>query len=102
MCCNDWGPGGGGGQTEVGEYINHNIFYAYRKNKKRAQITHHLLNGRRHLIEACSTCTVDTDGIERVDKAKNDPLLQNYLAKLIQSKDEYYHDERSLEPIPWE
>ena len=60
------------------------------------------MNGRRHLIEACSTCTVDTDGIERVDKAKNDPLLQNYLAKLIQSKDEYYHDERSLEPIPWE
>ena len=102
MCCNDWGPGGGGGQTEVGEYINHNIFYAYRKNKKRAQITHHLLNGRRHLVEACSSCTVDTDHLEHIKNAKEDPELQNYLAKLIQSKDEYYHDENSMEPIPWE
>ncbi len=102
MCCNDWGPGGGEGQTEVGEYINHNIFYAYRKNKKRAQISHHLLNGRRHMIEACSSCTVNTDTKVAIESAKNDPLLQNYLAKLLQSKDEYYHDESSMDKIPWE
>jgi hypothetical protein len=101
MCCNDWGPGGGKGQTEVGEYVTKNIFYAYRKNKKRAEITHHLLNGRRNMMEACTNCTMTTDSQEHCKSAKEDWQLQNYMAKLIQSKDEYYHDEDSLKVIPW-
>ena len=102
MCCNDWGDGGGKNQTIVGDFTKNNIFQQYRRSKKRAKINHALLNGRRNLIEACSKCDVhNKKEDERAKKLirEKDPMLANYLGKLIMSKEPYYKNDNDLEHI---
>jgi 7-cyano-7-deazaguanine synthase in queuosine biosynthesis/organic radical activating enzyme len=102
MCCNDWGDGGGKNQTVVGDFTKNNIFQQYRRSKKRAKINHALLNGRRHMIEACSNCDVNNKKEDAKAKKlirEEDPMLGNYLGKLMMSRQPYFRNERDLESI---
>jgi len=105
MCCNDWGSGGGKGQTIVGDFTKDTIWNQYRRSKKRAKIVHNLLNGRRYNIEACSKCEVAND-LEKTrcsnivkGKHPNDSTLLNYLGKLLMTEKDYYDTDRDMENI---
>jgi len=101
MCCNDWGSGNGKGQTIVGDFSKNNLFDEYRRNKKRAMINHNLINGRRYMIDACSKCEIIQKGdIRRMEKAKKDAHLMNYLGKILMTKDnEMYVNDKNLQRI---
>ena len=73
MCCNDWGTGGGKGQTVVGDFTKNNVFEQYLESRKRDMIIRSLINGRRHDIEACKKCEVkNRTEIKRAVKIKNE------------------------------
>ena len=101
MCCNDWGSGGGKGQTIVGDFTKDTIWNQYRRSKKRAKIVHNLLNGRRYNIEACSRCEVTNkaEGRRGAHTKQTDTSLMNYLGKLIMTEKDFYHNDHDMEKI---